>query len=302
MQLNDLIEEYGYEGISKKTNISQKNIDRLLKKDFEELKRVKAMGFISILEREYDVKLKELKEEASEYYDRHNEDAGMILAEPKVEERGSRSILFPLILLALLAFASWYFFTQFDGKNLSKYFPFGEHSRNEVSQMPNEDPAPSLSIEKNLVQARKSKNEKAEKTAISNDSQPVDTQVDIVQTNIAPVNQSSAEDTVSTTDKMQREVTLLTKIVIVPDSRLWFGLVNMDTKARKHFTVSGKYDVDVRNKRWLVATSSAPFSIETGKTSRSFNDAREHYLKLDKEGVEVLTKREYVAFGGYPKW
>ena len=310
MQLNDLVEEFGLDAISEKTNISPKNIELLLRKEFDELKRVKALGFISILEREYDAKFKELKEEALEYYDRHSEDAGMILSEPEVKEGRSRTKFLPIMILTILAFlvyAGWYLYTQSDEKTLSKYLHFGKPSSNVTPKVPSGDLAPSLSIEKNLEEEQKDRNQKADhkksvKTTINNDSQPTDTTVRIVQTSLAPATQSSIQDSVSAKDTIQTEAVPLSRIAIVPDSRLWFGLVDMDTRSRKHYTVSGKFDVDVRNKHWLVATSSAPFSIETGKTSRSFNDARAHYLRLDKQGVEVLTKREYVALGGYPKW
>ncbi|NOZ91242.1 MAG: hypothetical protein GXO60_08175, partial [Epsilonproteobacteria bacterium] len=50
MQLNELIEKEGLEAVSEKTNISLDNLNRLLNEDFEGLNRVKALGFLSILQ------------------------------------------------------------------------------------------------------------------------------------------------------------------------------------------------------------------------------------------------------------
>lgn len=48
-------------------------------------------------------------------------------------------------------------------------------------------------------------------------------------------------------------------ISIIPVRRLWFGLIDMDTKERKHFSIAEAYQLEVGIKRWLIATSSAPF-------------------------------------------
>lgn len=305
MQLNDLIEEQSVKAISNKTNISEENIERLIQRNFEGLSRVKALGFISILEREYRADLSKLREEAVAYYDEHGEDGSVMLSRPEIEKKRSKSKLLPLIILALLAYASWYFFTQFDRKHLAEYLPFGEHNKSEAQEVAIEEPAPSLTIEKSLAEAKEEKSTAgapADHATEVSDQQPADTEVNVTQSSIVPAVQNDMPETATAETMPQTDAAALEQIVIVPVSKLWFGLVDMDTKERKHYTVSDRFDIDVRNRRWLVATSSAPFTIEAGEVSRSFNDAREHYLKLDKEGVEVLTKQEYIALGGYPRW
>ena len=305
MQLNDLIEEQSVKAISNKTNISEENIERLIQRNFEGLNRVKALGFISILEREYHADLGKLREEAVEYYAQHDDGREVMFSRPEIEEKRSKSKLVPLMILALLAFASWYFFTQFDRKHLVAYLPFGEHNKSEASEDAIEEPAPSLTIEKSLSKAKEEKSGAgmpADHAMEVSDQQSEDTEVNVTQSSIVPAVQNDMPETATAETMSQTDAIALEKIAIVPVSRLWFGLIDMDTKERKYYTVSDRFDINVRNRRWLVATSSAPFTIESGEVSRSFNDAREHYLKLDKEGVEVLTKREYVALGGYSRW
>jgi cytoskeletal protein RodZ len=307
MQLNDLIEEHSIKAISQKTMISEENIESLIQRDFAALKRVKALGFISILERTYGLDLRTLKEDAVAYYEEHEEAPRITLDRPLLEEKRSQSRLIPLIVLGLLAYASWYFFTQYDRKHLAAYLPFSEHSskQEKAEQAKSEAPAEvakSLKIENAIMPSEhtavQGEQEKEEKRP--DQMQPVDTQVQVIQSDIPATDnrpqETSAETTLNTPEPA------LQSVMIIPERRLWFGLVDMESGERKHYTVAESFVVDVSSKSWLVATSSAPFSLQAGEETTSFNDARAHYFKIDKHGIERLNKEEYVALGGYAKW
>ncbi len=124
MQLNEILEENTIKGISQKTKISEDNLENLLAANFDALKKIKTLGFISILEREYKADLSALREEALAYYSEHIENQAFSVGEPMEEEKKGKSKLFLVVVLALLVYASWYFFTQFDKKHLSGLIPF----------------------------------------------------------------------------------------------------------------------------------------------------------------------------------
>jgi cytoskeletal protein RodZ len=125
MQLNEILEENTIKSMSQKTKISEENLENLLAKNFDVLIKTKTLGFISILEREYKADLNALRNEALEYYASHNDQYSVSVARVPVEEekRGSSKI-FLVFVLALLGYASWYFFTQFDNKHLRGLIPF----------------------------------------------------------------------------------------------------------------------------------------------------------------------------------
>ncbi len=127
MQLNELLEENSVATISQKTKISEENIEHLLKNDFVALKKVNALGFISILEREYGIDLDKLREDAIAHYAQTEEVESVTLGLPIMEEKrmGSKWWLWPVILI-LLGYVSWYFFTQFDQSQLKSLLPFNE--------------------------------------------------------------------------------------------------------------------------------------------------------------------------------
>ena len=124
MQLNEILEENSIKSMSQRTKISEDNLENLLARNFEVLMKTKALGFISILEREYKADLNALREEALAYYASHKEDHAFSVGVPMEEEKKGNSKLFLVVVLVLLGYASWYFFTQFDKKHLSGLIPF----------------------------------------------------------------------------------------------------------------------------------------------------------------------------------
>jgi len=135
MQLNELLEEYSTKTISQRTNIAEENIERLMHNDFAAIKRVKTLGFISILEREYKIDLSKLREDALSYYDQNSDDERVTLGMPIVQEQGGRSKWIWLVVLLLIGYASWFFFTQFDKSQLRNMLPFNE-AKNVKNTMP----------------------------------------------------------------------------------------------------------------------------------------------------------------------
>jgi len=133
MQLNEILEENTVNAISAKTNIAEDNIDALIAADFDNITRVKTMGFISIIEREYGADLSALREQALEYYNAHNTDEKVTLGVPMpAEEKKGKSKWFMLIVFLLIMFAIWYAFDKFDKEKFNAMFPFSEDKLSEM--------------------------------------------------------------------------------------------------------------------------------------------------------------------------
>jgi len=118
MQLNEVIEENSIETIAKRTRISVENIERLVNRDFSMMKRVKAQGFISILEREFNIELDSLKSECRDYFSSHPSelfDASLVISAVP-EDRGTRggliSKILMLLVLFVVAYGAWSFFSN----------------------------------------------------------------------------------------------------------------------------------------------------------------------------------------------
>ena len=260
MQLNEIVGEKSIKAISQKTMISEQNIALLIAEDFSSLPKAKAIGFISILERDYKVDLGALRKTALEYYKIHgNAEENINIAFTKAEAPKGRSKLFPLFILGVLAYASWYFFTQFDKKMLTNMMPFSQEEKKE-----------SLSTTETQ--------EKTDTTQLTSKTEK-------------PIHSKSPHTLAHNK-----------KIVLLPAEKLWFGLIDTETGERDQKTIDKQYNIDVTKKNWLLATSAANFALINKNDTKEYNDGRKHYFKVNNEGVEPLTKAEYIEQGGYKRW
>ncbi|RLA59281.1 MAG: hypothetical protein DRQ78_10805 [Epsilonproteobacteria bacterium] len=307
MQLNDIFEDNSIKTISSRTNISEENLKKLLEMDFEGLKRIKTFGFISILEREFKANLSAIKEDANEYYSEHYKDEHASMPVAFTDGKEGKSKLFLFIVWVLLGYASWYFFTQYDQKRLGEWIPFVDEQMFEsfiADEAKDDNVTKEIPISKSLdsktvpTETEKSqiKNTKVENFQIEN-PKIVEKKVLAVENNETTILSDNIEEKTSQSQSMTQST-----ILLIPINRLWFGLVNSETKDRDHFSVSEPYEIEMGKNTWLLATSSAEFSLTKENNTQNFNDAKEHYFKLDKDGIQELSKSEYVAQGGWAQW
>ena len=122
MQLNEVIEENSIVTISKRTRLSVENIEKLVHRDFSDMKRVKALGFISILEREFGIELDALRKECGDYFSSSPEeefDARLVITTPESDGQtgGLLSKFFMLLVLFGVGYGAWYFLVARDGSS-----------------------------------------------------------------------------------------------------------------------------------------------------------------------------------------
>lgn len=197
MQLNEILEENTIKGISQKTKISEDNLENLLAANFDALKKIKTLGFISILEREYKADLSALREEALAHYSEEKGEHGFTVVLPVDEEKKGKSKLFLFVVLALLGYASWYFFTQFDKKHLSELIPFMDEKMIETVVIETGEKKKEITVEDlsiaNVVVSNASTNAVVEETVedvvVQESTQSSETLEKEVNVSIEPVSQ-----------------------------------------------------------------------------------------------------------------
>lgn len=325
MHLNDILENSSIREISLKTMISEENVQYLVDMNFEAIKKVKTLGFISIIEREYGISLAEMRDEAIVFYLKNREGRNYYAHKPiETEEKKGKSKFLLVILLAGLISASWYFFTQFDKKHLHELIPFiGEDTfENFMSDKNSTEEVTSISalsiahIEKvkennsETIESDKAK-EKIQKEDLPQTEASLKVIVSKLKLEVGKIETKEINKTISKEDAnislkvVDNPVTKEHKkmVSILPSSRLWFGIIDIDTKQRDHFSIAQPYSLDVTTQSWLVATSSASFGLKQGDAeSKDFSDTKEHYFKISKEAITELTKAEYVEQGGWSQW
>ena len=348
MRLSELLEEQSLKSISLKTMISEENIQRIISEDYGDLAKAKALGFLSILEREYNLDLKDVRNNAITYFEMHTEgEESVNIALPRVEERRGKPKWLFFVMLGLLGYASWYFFEQFDKKTLNTLIPFSsEHNMTKkekkgiFSVAINEDTTADMGVvasdnimpeshvkkveEKNVVIPMNHNISSVPQTVVVSELPIIETNLD--ETNQTAETNTSEDDvlekvietkvsnevnTTTTIEKNEENISqkvdleqsnTLGKVSIKPLKRLWFGLVNMRTGKRDHFSIRKPFTVDLSKGNWLVATSPAPFSLVFNDKVQNYKNGKAHYFMITKSGIVPLKKRAYVKKGGYRKW
>jgi len=110
MNLNELIDSEGLEVVSEKTNISITNLKKLLDLDFEGLNRVRALGFLSILRREYGLELDTIEDSIKSYFIEHTSiDSEPVLVSMDKEEKNPEFLKW-ISIVAILG-GIWYLYS-----------------------------------------------------------------------------------------------------------------------------------------------------------------------------------------------
>jgi len=140
------LKEIGLKKVSNKTFINEADLAAFLEGDFTNINKTRALGFIQILEREYPVKLDELKKAYLSQYQQNKKEKTEVVVQSKVEEDISwkKYIVWGVPVL-LLVLGGWYFATR-DNSALSTL----ESEQNAVSTDINTDVV--TEAEKNLTQ------------------------------------------------------------------------------------------------------------------------------------------------------
>lgn len=114
------LKKIGLKEVSNKTFINLDNLTALLDKDFEKLNKTKALGFIQILQREFDVDLNELKNEYLQFNNsqiKPKENYQKLAPIDEDEEKPKKFLSY--LLLGLAGLAAAYFLFSNNGKSES---------------------------------------------------------------------------------------------------------------------------------------------------------------------------------------
>lgn len=158
MQLNEMLEANSIEAVSKKTNIDKDALKLLFAGDFSTFKKTTALGFISIVEREYHADLNLLRAQAHDYYAQYKEPKPkQKLKIAAVHQKRGKSKWFLIAVFGILVYVSWYFFVQFDKKHFKNILPFVENKISQEEAAKDVETTDELSIETVIASALKEK-------------------------------------------------------------------------------------------------------------------------------------------------
>lgn len=137
MQLNEILEENTISTISQKTNITQRDLEALIDSKFDRFSKTKTLGLISIIEREFKVNLDLFREDVYAYYKENNEFDGVAINAFTHKESKGVSALLIIVVIVLLALASWFFLGEFNEQNQNSLNPISKAIDSFMQDSPN---------------------------------------------------------------------------------------------------------------------------------------------------------------------
>lgn len=325
MLFNEIIETEGIEGVSSKTNISTINLGYLVEEDFGRLNRVKALGFLLILEREYkEIDVSALRDRIKAYYDEHRpaDEKVVMRAKDSVEDAGGFSFFKLFIILALLG-GGYYLYTQ--GKlnslmqNIEDKKDFFDDKKALESNVSNDDAdkvvvgksdTESVSIETPVApksetivlnDATLDKNSSVEENTLAEENKSVETVIKEV------ADAFLANEANSSVPKQDEEKTVdaisITTVNINPTrGMLWFGFINLDNKKRREFMKKVSTPFNINDSRWLLVTGHGYLDVVAGEKSIDLADNKKHYFYIDKSELREIDKKEFRKLNGRRGW
>lgn len=320
MKLFEIIEQEGLENISVKTNISEPNLKALLNEEFSKLNRVKALGFLVILEREYpNIEVEELRERVKDHYKKSVDipENVIVLSRERPGEGGGFSLFKWFIILALLV-GGWYLYNEGKLDGLLRNIKDKEESFDDNKAL--ESNSSAADAKKVIVEKSKERSvtidtvdaPKVEKSMVltSDESNERNTTAQSVMTEV--VTTKERNKTVDPLFELQKEAPLaednttaktITTITVNPTrGRLWFGFINVDTKERKEFMNNISTPFDIKGGRFLLVTGHGYVDIISELKTVEVSDRKKHYFYIDSTEIRELTKKEFRDMNGRRGW
>jgi len=241
MNAHEFFEKYSIETINKRTRISPISLRFIKNKEFEKIPRVKFLGFVRIIEKEFKVDFSELIQE----YDQAINFKKEVKKEYVINKETKKSNTFLLLLLALslLALGSYLLYKNYKGNK--KYFT-------KKTYLVISDNNETFNDENN------SQNEFEDDNVTEN--------VNVFDENktFYEINESikEANETNKETNETFQKFTLPSNIQIIPNRTVWFRAKNLDTNKTVEFLINETKTLEGIN--WYLKFGHGDITIKYG--------------------------------------
>ncbi|MCX6075781.1 MAG: hypothetical protein NTW78_02720 [Campylobacterales bacterium] len=251
----------------------------VLHESFDDLNKIHFLGFISILEREYDVDLADLKAKGLAYFnDSRNKPASFNSA---VFSQGKKksSPLFLYVVLVILLFGAFLYFELMPSMNDNNQIQKIDNSAIENAQK-NIEPV----VEKKFEDSNESL-----LSAVNNNLQ---------ETNITSnINSVVAKEEIQKQDIQERAKSLR----VIPKAKVWMGYIDIKTNQKYEKNLEKEMNLDV-NKNWLLLFGHGNLSIEVDGKLEEFNSSQNIRFKYVDGKFSQIDLEEFKQLNKDKKW
>ncbi|PAF42603.1 hypothetical protein [Helicobacter sp. 11S03491-1] len=301
----EILKKIGIKEIQKTTKISASKLEDILQKRFSNLQRVRVVGFLKILEREYKVDLSEwLKEYDENVFTQLEERQNIGIPHPVehplnnldldtqkpiddlIAERKKQLISkkrFYISLIIVVIILGGYFVY----KNIFSNSPGNTSIHQKTTNITPSSP-PNLQNnqqEEALTQAQSEQTQQASDHESEKSAQKV------------PSSEISIPPEAS--DLKSQESSMGDEIIIGSDKSLWIEVIDLQNNQKYQKIIEGTYGIKITSDKLVISFGHGEFSMQLDdKTTAYHNSYPMRFLYTSKDGIKQIKYSQYLKLTG----
>ncbi|NPA60552.1 MAG: hypothetical protein GXO30_08875 [Epsilonproteobacteria bacterium] len=266
--------DIGVNTIHEQTHITKKHIDAVFNERFEEMSRVQFLGFISIFQREYGVKLEDLKQKGLEYYNQKittiSEDSNVFISP---EKKKNFSLLYAGIAVVLFLIILLVSFLGLSGSTQEIVVDVVDNTTIKSAQL-------------NMKNYKKS--------------------FDIVKPEVKKDINITVDENITKTKELDDEFLPVKQEVkkvfkINPKRKVWFGYIDLSTHKKYQKVLREELELDTK-KEWLLIFGHSNVKFDVDGNIMKFKTKYNLRLLYKDSKLTELTVEEFKKLNRGKKW
>jgi len=287
--LDNIIEKYGLDAVSKKTRISKKNLEKLLKKEFSSFSKPMALGFISILEREYKYDFSDMKEDIVKWFEENGTANKNNVVFPPPEDERNRHWIAIIPLIAVMIFGFYLYQNEFSvtGLNAKKNVVIKKEAKENIDKKVYEE----NNQKQNSLQDSLQDNQKVDLESDKN----ISIEKEVKSKKVSDTNSLDVNRSISSYAPAEN-------VFIYPSKKIWIGVVNLKNWKRTTITTPNTYTIEADSDK-LIITGHGFFSIDDlSGNNIKYNDRKKHFFMLKDEELIEVNETKFKKLNGGKIW
>lgn len=270
----ETLKSIGVQKIYEDTHISRGDVEAILDKDYQLINQVQFLGFLSILQREYDLDLSSLRESALAYYKEEqitkSADHGVFVVAKK-KKNATQTYLLVIIVIFLAAVI----------------LSFNFNSEDDTVEIQNVESQVIQDVKKEIINRDIIENNTPDENMTT-----LDTNVTVVET---PVQEEIVEV------KKEEKVADLQQFSIRAKSKVWIGYIDVETNKKSSKILKDKLTLN-RDKEWILILGHSHVDIRANGENYKFSTKGQLRLLYKNGVVTKITETEFKKLNRGRKW
>lgn len=280
------LKEIGAQTIHNETHITKEYVQAIIHETFDGLNVVQFTGFISILEREYELDLSELKAKGIEFFNDMSSKE-----EPKkvfIVTETKKSYALEYFIVTLLIFSSFiyyvFFYLDSNSSEIKKIDNTKIENAKKITQ--------TLEI-KNIVDVNSSE-KTTDETKVKNDESVADN-------NASKLKKEELSKVIVKEIPKKESAKVERSLKVLTNRRLWTGYINIKTNQRYQQIFKKEYSFDT-SKDWLLLFGAGHVELEINGEIKKFSSKQNLRFKYVDGELSKITINEFKSLNKGRKW